>query len=351
MENTGFITFGEIMMRLTAPDCEKIVQAKGFDANYGGSEANIAVSLANLGIKSSVITVLPDNPLGQSVLKMLKSNDVDTGRVILAKKDEVKTHRLGVYYMEKGFGIRPGNVIYDRKNSCITEYDFGELDPREILKGYSWFHVSGISLAISSSCREFAFELIKTAKEMGLTVSFDGNFRSALWTFEEARDCCSKCLPYVDVLFGIEPFNLYREKDNKGSGDLKEDIPFQPDKKQQEEVFKAFTDRYPNIKCIARHVRYTKSGNENSLKAYIFMNDKTYESSLYTFDILDRVGGGDAFIAGFIYAYLKGFAPEETAEFAVAASVIKHTIKGDINVTNNESDIRAIMGKNFDIKR
>ena len=223
-----FITFGEIMLRLTPPNYNKIRMANSFDASYGGSEANIALALANLGVDSTFFTVVPNNSLGKSAVRMLRSNDVHCTPVILTTKQETSTHRLGTYYLETGYGIRPSKVTYDRKHSAITEYDFNKIDPKELLEGFDWLHLSGISPALSPSCADFTLKLMRSAKEMGLTVSFDGNFRSLLWTWEEARDYCTKCLPYVDVLFGIEPYHLYRDDEDPSKGDYKDGAPLQP---------------------------------------------------------------------------------------------------------------------------
>ena len=203
-----FITFGEIMLRLTPPNYGKIRVANSFEASYGGSEANIALALANLNVDSTFFTVVPNNSLGKSAIRLLRSNDVHCTPVILTTKEQTPTHRLGTYYLETGYGIRPSKVTYDRKHSAITEYNFDNIDPHALLEGFDWLHLSGITPALSPSCADFTLKLMQVAKEMGLTVSFDGNFRSLLWTWEEARDYCTQCLPYVDVLFGIEPYHL-----------------------------------------------------------------------------------------------------------------------------------------------
>ena len=202
-EDSGqkFITFGEIMLRLTPPNYGKIRVANSFDASYGGSEANIALALANLGVDSTFFTVVPNNSLGKSAVRMLRSNDVHCTPVILSNKQETPTHRLGTYYLETGYGIRPSKVTYDRKHSAITEYDFSQIDARELLEGFDWLHLSGITPALSESCAEFMIRLMQTAKEMGLKVSFDGNFRSLLWTWDEARDFCTKCLQTIRTEF------------------------------------------------------------------------------------------------------------------------------------------------------
>ena len=346
-----FITIGEIMLRLTPPDYEKIRMASSFEASYGGSEANIALALANLGIDSTFFTVVPDNSLGKSAVRMLRSNDVHCTPVILTTPQQTPTHRLGVYYLETGYGIRPSKVIYDRKHSAMTEFDFQTVDTQKLLKGYTWLHLSGITPALSESCQTLILNCLKTARELGITVSFDGNFRSKLWSWEEARAFCTKCLPYVDVLFGIEPYHLWKDESDLSKGDYKDGLPLQPDYQQQHKIFCEFARRYPNLQYIARHVRYAHSGSENTLKAFLWYNHHTFESRSFTFHILDRVGGGDAFASGFIYAMMHGWQPMEMINFAVASSAIKHTIRGDANITDDAESIRSLMNMNYDIRR
>ena len=258
---------------------------------------------------------------------------------------------MGCYYLETGYGIRASKVTYDRKHSAITEYDFSHYDFERLLEGYTWLHLSGITPALGKSCREMILTCLKIARKKGLTVSFDGNFRSTLWTWEEARDFCTQCLPYVDVLLGIEPYHLWKDETDHSQGDVKDGLPMQPDFQQQEKIFEEFVRRYPNLKCIARHVRYAHTGSENSLKAYMWYQGHTYESRMFTFQILDRVGGGDAFASGLIYAMMKGYEPLDMVNFAVASSAIKHTIHGDGNITDDVDTIRSLMDMSFDIKR
>ena len=346
-----FITIGEIMLRLTPPDYEKIRMATSFQASYGGSEANIALALANLGIDSTFFSVVPNNSVGKSAVRMLRSNDVHCTPMILSTPEETPTHRLGTYYLETGYGIRPSKVTYDRMHSAFVEYDYSRVDLDALLEGFDWLHLSGITPALGPGCAKLTLDCLKTAKAHGLTVSFDGNFRSALWTWEEARDFCTQCLPYVDVLLGIEPYHLWRDEADHSKGDWKDGVPLQPSYEQQEEIFQAFVDRYPNLKCIARHVRYAHSGSENSLKAFMWYEGHTFESRLFTFTILDRVGGGDAFASGLIYAMMHQYKPMDTLNFAVASSAIKHTIHGDGNITDDADTIRSLMNMNYDIKR
>lgn len=349
--DTKFLAVGEIMLRLTPPNYEKIRMANSFEASYGGSEANIALALANLGVDSTFFTVVPNNSIGKSAIRMLRSNDVHCTPVILSTPEETPTHRLGTYYLETGYGIRASKVTYDRKHSAITEYDFSRVDLDLLLDDFDWIHLSGITPALSESCRQLVLDCIKKAKEKGRMVSFDGNFRSTLWTWEEARDFCTQCLPYVDVLLGIEPYHLWKDESDHSKGDCKDGVPLQPTYEQQDEIFGEFVKRYPNLKCIARHVRYAHSGSENSLKAYLWYDGHTFESKLFTFHVLDRVGGGDAFASGLIYAMLHNYKPMDMINFAVASSAIKHTIHGDANITDDAQTILNLMNMNYDIRR
>ena len=199
-DTTGqkFITCGEIMLRLTPPNYEKIRMASGFEASYGGSEANIALALANLGVDSTFFSVVPNNSLGKSAIRWLRCNDVHCTPMILSTKEETPSCRLGTYYLETGYGIRPSKVIYDRKHSAITEYDFSQVDLDELLEGFDWLHLSGITPALAPNCRGLIIDMLKEAKKKGLTVSFDGNFRSTLWTWNEAvTSAPSACLMWT----------------------------------------------------------------------------------------------------------------------------------------------------------
>lgn len=349
--STRFITAGEIMLRLTPPNYEKIRMASSFEASYGGSEANIALALANLGIDSTFFSVVPNNSLGKSAVRWLRSNDVHCTPVILSTPEQTPTHRLGSYYLETGYGIRASQVIYDRKHSAISEFDFSQVDLDALLSDFDWLHLSGITPALSPSCAQLILDMLRVAHEKGLTVSFDGNFRSSLWTWEQARDFCTQCLPYVDVLFGIEPYHLWKDDGDHSKGDWKDGVPLQPDYEQQDEIFHHFVEKYPNISCIARHVRYAHSGSENSLKAFMYLEGHTFESRLFTFTILDRVGGGDAFASGLIYAMMKHYKPMDILNFAVASSALKHTIHGDANIIDNAETIRNLMNMSYDIRR
>ena len=342
MKDIRFITMGELLLRLSPPNYEKIRTTDEFKVTYGGAEANVAASLANLGIDSSYFTVVPDSSIGKAAIRYLRSNDVHCSPCLYSDKG-----RMGIYFLEEGFGVRASKVTYDRKDSAFATYDFSKIDFKKKLEGFTWLHLSGITPALSKNCRELITYALKAAKELGITVSFDCNFRSALWGWQEARDCITEYLPYVNVLFGIEPINL---RDESGK-DIKDGLSMNPSYKEQDRIFKEIAKRYPDIRAIGRHVRYVHSGSENSLKAFMWYEGETYESNTFRFNILDRVGGGDAFASGMIYAIMREMKPDDIVNFAVASSVIKHTMHGDFNITDDEESIKNLMHQNFEIRR
>ncbi len=336
-----FITTGELLLRLAPPNYEKIRMTNSFIVTYGGAEANVAVSLSNLGIDASYFTVVPDSSIGKAAIRYLRAQDVHCSPCIRSKSG-----RMGLYYLEEGFGVRSSKVTYDRAGSAFATYDFSEIDFKEKLKGYTWLHTSGITPALSANCRELTLKSLKTAKELGMTVSFDCNFRSALWSFQEARDCLTEYMPYIDVLIGIEPINL-PGPDGK---DLKDGLSMTPTFEEQDRIFRALHEKW-RFKAIGRTVRFVHSGSENSLKAYLWYNGKTYESKTFRFTILDRVGGGDAFASGLFYAMMAGMEPQDIVNFAVASSVLKHTMHGDFNITDDVDAIIKLMNQDFEIRR
>lgn len=336
-----FITMGELLLRLSPPNYEKIRTTDDFKVTYGGAEANVAASLSNLGIDSSYFTVVPDSSIGKASIRYLRSNDVHCSPCIYAPDG-----RMGIYFLEEGFGVRASKVTYDRKESAFSRFDFKTVDFTSLLKPFNWLHLSGITPALSSNCRELCTLALKAAKKLGITVSFDCNFRSALWGWQVARDCITEYLPYVDVLFGIEPINL---RDESGK-DIKDGLSMTPSLEEQDKIFRELHARY-NFKAIGRHVRYVHSGSENSLKAYLWYGGKTYESRTFRFSILDRVGGGDAFASGMIYALMREMKPDDVVNFAVASSVLKHTMHGDCNITDDEESIIQLMNQKFEIRR
>ena len=329
------------MGRLSTIDYEKIVTSEKFDINYGGAEANVAVTLANLGVDySSFISVLPENSLGDSVIRYLKSNNVNTSHIIRNEG------RLGLYFVETGYSLRNSSVIYDRKDSAIAKVDADEFDFDNILKDYDWFHVSGITPAVSKNAQKLTLKAVTSAKKLGLKVSLDLNYREKLWGFQEARDVLSELVRFADVCIGIEPLNLLDEngKDRK-DGLSRND----PSLEEMAHIFKEIESVY-GTKVIARTARKSISSNRNALKGFFYKDGKTIETDWQEFDILDRVGGGDSFAAGLIYALDKFEKSEEIIEFALASSILKHTIKGDAGIFSHQ-DIEKYLKEGMDIKR
>lgn len=241
--------------------------------------------------------------------------------------------------------IRSSEAIYDRKHSSISEFDPDLVDFNKLLAGYDWLHISGITPALSEKCRVLTERALKAAKALGITVSFDPNFRSKLWSFEVARDVLSEYMQYVDVLVGIEPIHL---KDENGL-DMKDSLGMNPGFDAMDDIFRKLNERY-HFKAIARTVREVHSSSNNSLKAFLHIDGKTYESKNFNFDIVDRVGGGDAFTAGLIYALTENFEPQKAIDFAAASSAIKHTIRGDANIASRR-EIESLFSNSFEIKR
>lgn len=334
-----FITIGELLLRLSPPNYEKIKTTNSFVINFGGAEANVAVSLANLGVDSTYFTVLPNNDLGKSAVAYLKANDVHASKIIMDGE------RIGTYYLEEGVAVRASQVIYDRKYSAFAEYNYDDTNLEDILKDYDWLHLSGITPALSPNCRVLLEKALVVAKRLNMTVSFDPNYRASLWGWDEARDVLSTYMPYVDILIGIEPLHLY----NAEGKDVKEGLSMQPGFKDMNRVFRELDAQF-HFKAIARTVRFVHSGSNNSLMAYLHMDGETYESNKINFDIVDRVGGGDAFSSGLIYALMENMEAQKAVNFAVASSVMKHSIRGDTNITDKESILR-LMNNTYDIQR
>ena len=275
LKDIRFISMGELLLRLSPPNNEKIRSANQFNITFGGAEANIAVSLANLGVDASYFTVVPDSSIGKAAIRYIRTNDVHCSPCVYVTGD-----RMGIYFLEEGFGVRASKVTYDRKDSAFARFDYKTIDWEQKLKGFTWLHLSGITPALSPNCRELMTLALKAAKDLGMTVSFDCNYRSALWGWQEARDCITQYLPYVDVLFGIEPINL----PGPDGRDMKDGLSMNPSYKDQDRIFRELAKRY-NFKAIGRHVRYVHSGSENSLKAFLWYDGETYESRTFRFEI------------------------------------------------------------------
>ena len=313
------VAFGEIMLRLTPPDYTTISQAKSFIANYGGGEANVLVSLSHLGHRCEFLTSLPDNQLGASAEQHLKSHGIITDHV-------VKGHaNLGMYFVETGFGGRPSKVIYNRAHSSITRIDIDDIDYDDVFKDATWFHLSGISLALGEKVRKVAFKCLEYCEKYGVKVSFDFNYRSRLWTIEEARPHFKKVIPYVDVLFASY-FDLNT-------------ILEIPCSKEEESIVEKRIDtsmtlmNKTHIKYIFGTDRTVHTATDNSLSSYCVINDGKYKTNgPIRFNIYDRIGAGDAFASGVIHILLKDYENAEYAlEFGLATSILKHTLYGDVS--------------------
>lgn len=327
-----YATLGELMLRLSTPGYERFVQAKSFDVNYGGGEANVAVSLANYGCEAAFISKLPSNPLGDSALNSLREYGVDTSKIIRGGE------RLGIYYLETGCSMRPSKVVYDRAHSSIAEADASEFDFKKLLSDCSWLHVSGITPAISLKARELTAKALKTAKEMGITASFDLNFRSKLWSKKEAQDCLIPLMKYVDYVIGNEEDAQaclgFKFDEDVTSGKI--------DSSRYEVMLKKLCEQY-GFKGAGTSLRESRSASNNGWSCCLYTEGKFYLSKHYDIDIVDRVGAGDSFSAGLIYGLTHYDNKQQAIEFAAAASALKHTIPGDYNHVEVK-EVETLMG-------
>lgn len=329
------ITMGEIMLRLSTPSHERFVQADSFDVNYGGGEANVAVSLAGFGHDAQFVTAVPDNEIGECALAALRKYQVGTKYV--AKEGE----RLGIYFLESGSSVRPSKVIYDRAHSSISTVRPEAFDFDQIFEGVDWFHFTGITPAISDSAAELTEAALKKAKEHGVKVSVDLNFRKKLWTSEKAQQVMTRLMKYVDVCIGNEEdanlvLGFKPEGSDVTSGNLK--------LSGYQSIFEQMTQKFGFEYCVSS-LRVSRSASDNGWSACIY-SGKTgefYHSREYSITpIVDRVGGGDSFAAGVICGLLDGKDFKEALKFGVAASALKHTIPGDVNlVTRKEVETLA----------
>ncbi len=308
------------MLRLTPTNFQRVIQAEEFDATYAGGEANVICSLSMFGHNTKLITKLPNNILGDKVIRAMNSFGVDTKDIIRGEG------RLGIYFLEQGFGVRNSNVIYDRQYSSISMATKEEFDFDEILKGVKMIHISGVTPALSSSLYDISKELIKTANQRGILVSYDSNYRSKLWSLEDARKFMLEVLPYVDIAFlGILDFINILEYKVSEEKNLEAKLT---------DLYNELFEKYPNLKYAACTKRVVNSVNNNLLQGFFFDGKKLSSSRTHDIDILDRVGGGDAFTAGILHGILSDMDSSQIAEFATCASALKHSIKGDINMVD-----------------
>jgi 2-dehydro-3-deoxygluconokinase len=327
------VCFGEIMMRLSPPGQKRFIQADSFDVVYGGGEANVAVSLANYGLDSFFVTKLPANPLGDSAVNYLRRFGVRTDYIIRGGE------RIGIYFLEMGASQRPSKVVYDRSYSSISQVKPGELDWGTILEGASWFHVTGITPALSDNAAEVAIEAVKTARGKGCTVSTDLNYRKKLWTPEKANRVMTELVNYVDVAIANEEdaekvFGIKAPDSDVTAGRLS----MEGYKYVASELAKRF-----GFQKVAITLRESVSASDNNWSGLLYEDGEFYFSRKYPIHIVDRVGGGDSFAGGLIYSCLAGKGPQESLEFAVAASCLKHTIFGDFNMVSVD-EVEALAG-------
>ena len=327
------VTFGEIMLRLQTPDYQRYIQAKSFDAVYGGGEANVAVSLANYGQEAYFVTKLPKNPIGDACASELRKYGVHTDYI--ARGGE----RLGIYFVEKGASQRASNVVYDRAHSSISTAQPEDFDWDAIFEGADWFHFTGITPAVSDDAAKLCMEACKAAKKHNVQVSCDLNFRKKLWTSEKANEVMSALMEYVDVAIANEEdaekvFGIKASQTDITTGKLNDE--------GYQEVCKKLVEKF-NFSKVAITLRESISASVNNWSALLYDGKDFYKSKKYNINIVDRVGGGDSFGGGLIYALLENYSMQDTIEFAVAASCLKHTIEGDFNLVN-VSEVKNLMG-------
>ena len=330
-----FLTFGEIMLRLKAPGVERFFQSPLLEATFGGGEANVAVSLANYGMDAAFLTVLPDNVLGDAAVKELRSFGVDTSRILRGKG------RLGIYFLEGGANQLPSKVVYDRANSAIALAKPGDINWDTAFDGVEWFHITGITPAISESAMELSLKSVKEAKKRNITVSCDLNFRKNLWKYgKNAPEVMTELAKYVDVV-------VANEEDCQKSLGITVDVHVEGGELDRDK-YKELTDKvlltYPNMGMIAITLRESLSADINGWAACLNDRENFYVSKRYEIqDIVDRVGGGDSFAGGLIYGLNNYKDKKEALEFAAAASCLKHSISGDFNRVS-VSDVEKLAG-------
>lgn len=332
--NKRVVTFGEIMLRLTPPGYQRLIQARSLEMTYGGAEANVAVALARFGLDVSYVTRLPQNPLGDAVIEELRRYGVDTSYIVRGGE------RLGTYYLERGAGVRGSEVLYDRTGSAIASAGAKDFDWESIFYGADWFHFTGITPALSEEVLGATTEACKTAKELGVTISCDINFRSKLWDPEAAGKKLGELLQYVDIcivneehaamLFGIQApgKEIHRDAFSR-EGSLY--------------VSSELMDKY-KLRKVAITYRRTIAANENRWWATLYDGTDIYLSREYHLDIVDRVGSGDAFSGGLIYALLEDEDCQFAVEFGAASCALKHTVEGDFSQAYREEIIELMGG-------
>mgnify|MGYP000070502462 FL=1 len=335
------VTFGEIMLRLSPPGYLRFSQTNSFDIVYGGGESNVAVSLANYGIPVEFVTRIPKSEIGECALMELRKRGVGTSHIVLGGE------RLGIYFMETGAVNRSSNVVYDRTNSAMAELKSGMINWDKVFDGVSWFHWTGITPAISKNAADVCLEAVKIASDKGLTISTDLNYRSKLWKHEGNRnEIMTELTSYSDIILG-------NEEDTEMHFGIKPeglDITTQGNEMNSEaflSVCNQMMKKFPKAKKIIITLRGSISASHNSWAGILYDGKKMYESIQYQItDIVDRIGGGDSFMGGLIYGFLNYPNEDQKAlDFAAAASCLKHTIKGDVNLVKVE-EVEKLMNGN-----
>ena len=315
------ITFGELMLRLAPAGYYRFVQAEQYEATYGGGEANVAVSLANYGIDAGFVTKLPKHEIGQAGINSLRRFGVDTAHITRGGD------RVGIYYLEKGASQRPSKVIYDRAGSSIATAQASDFNWDQIFDGVDWFHFTGITPALGDHIAGICLEACKIAKQKHITISCDLNYRNKLWSKEKAGKVMAELCAYVDVCIANEEdasdvFGIKASGTDVTTGTVNHE--------GYKDVAKQLVERF-GFQKVAITLRESISANDNNWAAMLFDGSDYYFSKKYLMHIVDRVGGGDSFGAGLIYACLNDYPQQKAIEFAVAASCLKHSIEGDFN--------------------
>ncbi len=326
------IGFGDYIMRLNPEGYLKFIQANKFEVFYTGAEANVCTSLAYMGVPTEFVTKLPDNLISECALSTLKKFSVGTNHIAFGGE------RIGLFYLEKGASQRPSKIVYDRKHSAFCSSSPEDYDWERIMEDAGHFHFTGITPALEKGLAEICLEACKTAKKLGLKVSCDLNYRKNLWTKSEAKQTMEKLLYYVDVLIANEEdaadvLDIHATDTDIISGKL--------NKEGYIEVADKISKKY-NIDTVAITLRKSISASDNDWSALLYRDGKAYFSKEYNIHIVDRVGGGDSFGAGLIYALINGFDEQKTIEYAAAASCLKQTIELDVNLSK-PSDILALV--------
>ncbi len=330
------LTFGEIMLRLKAPGKERLFQSPLLEATFGGGEANVAVGLAHLGMEVYYVSVIPRNQIGDACIAELRRHGIDTSRILR------RGERLGIYFLEPGANQRPSRVTYDRSNSAISLATPDDMDWESIFEGIDWFHITGITPAISENAAENSLVAVGKAKEKGITISCDLNYRKKLWKYgKKPVEVMGELLKFVDIAVG-------NEEDCQKSLGIKVDVDVESGKLDVDK-YKILTDRvleaYPNLKKIAITMRESYSADYNGWSAVLNNREEFIVSKRYEIhDIVDRVGAGDTFSAGIIYGLNNFDNDRETLEFAVAASCLKHSIPGDFPIISVDEVISLMRG-------